>query len=279
MYFDNFISRMQNGDCGGRYLFYNENGKLIESGNLITDAITYAESENFIMEAYSVWNSSSEYKVSNAFRTDDSDSISRSNVFCFGSFSNNADGVKLFLKLKFKTPQYISKILCNPSCNNIATSSCDIHLKLSEQEIKKYTIHATGYNQLTTLENLNDMFYYDDLTGIVKTNTNQIQNIGKIEKIQIIANELENTKVRVALSIDSKSTYLKFNGTNWDKIQENDIINNGNTINEINNLTDQDFSSLNLTNKTLDFMICMETSDTTITPNIEKIIVTSINKE
>ena len=279
MYFDNFISRMQNGDCGGRYLFYNENGKLIESGNLITDAITYAESENFIMEAYSVWNSSSEYKVSNAFRTDDSDSISRSNVFCFGSFSNNADSVKLFLKLKFKTPQYISKILCNPSCDNIATSSCDIHLKLSEQEIKKYTIHATGYNQLTTLENLNDMFYHDDSIGIVKTNTNQIQNIGKIEKIQIVANELKDTKVRIALSTDSKHTYLKFNGTNWDDIQENDVINSGNTINEINDLTDQDFSSLNLTNKTLDFIICMETSDTTVTPNIEKIVVTSINKE
>ena len=118
----------------------------------------------------------------------------------------------MFLRLKFKTPQYISKVLCNPSNRDIATSNCDMHLKLSEQEIKKYTIHATGYNQLTTLENFNDMLYYNDSTGIIKTNINQIKNIGKIEKIQIIANELEDTKVRIALSIDSKHTYLKFNG-------------------------------------------------------------------
>ena len=57
------------GDCGGRYLFYDENGNLIESGNMITDTLTYAESENFIMEAYSVWNDSVSYKVSNAFNT------------------------------------------------------------------------------------------------------------------------------------------------------------------------------------------------------------------
>ena len=278
IYFNNFSSFTSNGDCGGRYLFYNKDGKLIESGNLITDALTYAESENFIMEAYSVWDSNPVYKVSNAFRTDNSKEIIAS-TFCFESFSNQADSAKLFLKLKFKTPQYISKIICNPAHYNIATSSCDIHLKLNEQEIKKYTIHAENYNQLTTLENFNDTYYYDNLTGVIKTNTNQIKDINKIEKIQIFANELENTKVKVALSVNSKSTYLKFNGTNWDTIQENDIINNGNTIDEINDLTYQDFSCLDLTNKTLDFIVCMETSDAIVTPNIKKIIVTSMNKE
>lgn len=231
------------------------------------------------MESSSVWNNSLTYKVSYAFRTDDSKNIIRTNEFCFKSFSNQAENAKVFLRLKFKTPQYISKVLCNPSNHDVATSKCDIHLKLNQQEIKKYTLYATEYNQLTTLENLNNMFYYDDSIGIIKTNTNQLQNIDKIEKIQIVANELENTKVRIALSTDFKNTYLKFNGTNWDDIQENDVINNGNTISEINDLTDQNFSSLNLTNKTLDFIICMETSDTTITPNIEKIIITSLNRE
>ncbi len=279
IYFDNFNSRDSNGNCGGRYLFYNEDGNLIESGNLITNNLTYAESENFIMESYSVWNNSPTYRVSYAFRTDDNKDIIRTNEFCFKSFLNQAENVKVFLRLKFKTPQYISKVLCNPSNRDVATSNCDVHLKLNEQETKKYTIYATSFNQLTTLENINDMFYYNDSIGIIKTNANQLQNIGKIEKIQIVANELEDTKVRVALSTDSKHTYLKFNGTNWDEVQENDVINNGNTINEINDLTDQDFSSLNLANKTLDFMICMETSDTIVTPSIEKIIIMSLNRE
>ena len=278
IYFDNFTSRIENGDCGGRYLFYDKDGKLIESGSVTTDNLTYAESENFIMQAYSVWKNDSKYKVSNAFRTDTSKGIIAS-TFCFGSFSNSADAAKLFLRLKFKTPQYISKILCNPSHNDVATSSCDVHLKLNEQEIKKYKIYANAYNKLTTLENFNDICYYDDSIGVIKTNTNQIKNINKIEKIQIIADELKDTKVKIALSVDSKNTYLKFNGTNWDTIQETDIINEGNTIDEINNLTYQDFFDLNLTNKTLDFIICMETSDVAVTPNIKKIVVTSISKE
>ena len=284
IYFDNFNSWRDDGSCGGRYLFYDKNGNLIESGNLITDTLTYAESENFIMEAYSVWDSNPIYKVSNAFRTDNSKEIIAPDIFCFGSFQDKVDNSKQFLKLKFKTPQYISKILCNPAIfykNHICTdtSNCDIHIKINNQDIKKFTIYANTYNQLTTLENFNDTCYYDNVTGIVKTNTNQLKNINKIEKIQIIADELKNTKVKVALSVDSKNTYLKFNGTNWNTIQENDIINNGNTINEINNLTYQDFSCLDLTNKTLDFIVCMETSDATVTPNIKKIIVTSMNKE
>ena len=283
IYFDNFNSLNNDGDCGGRYLFYNKDGNLIESGNIITDTLTYAESENFIMEAYSVWGNSTTFKVSNAFRTDISKEIIAT-PFVFGSFQDKIDNSKQFLKLKFKTPQYISKILCNPAAVDYSragtnTSNCDIHMKFNNQDIKKITIYANTHNQLTTLENFNDINYYDKLTGVIKTNTNQLKNISKIEKIKIIANELENTKVKIALSVDSKSTYLKFNGTNWDTIQENDIINNGNTINEINNLTYQDFSCLDLTNKTLDFIVCMETSDTTITPNIKKIIVTSMNKE
>ena len=283
IYFDNFNSLNNDGDCGGRYLFYNKDGNLIESGNIITDTLTYAESENFIMEAYSVWENSTTFKVSNAFRTDISKEIIAT-PFVFGSFQDKIDNSKQFLKLKFKTPQYISKILCNPAAVDYSragtnTSNCDIHMKFNNQDIKKITIYANTHNQLTTLENFNDINYYDKLTGVIKTNTNQLKNISKIEKIKIIANELENTKVKIALSVDSKSTYLKFNGTNWDTIQENDIINNGNTINEINNLTYQDFSCLDLTNKTLDFIVCMETSDATVTPNIKKIIVTSMNKE
>ena len=151
---------------------------------------------------------------------------------------------------------------------------------LNEEIIKSFDIETdTQFNIIQTLENFNDMLYYDNSIGIIKTNTNQIQNIDKIEKIQIIADELKDTKVKVALSVDSKNTYLKFDGTNWNTIQENDVINNGNTIDEINSLTYQDFFNLDLTNKTLDFIICMETFDATVTPNIKKIIVTSIDKK
>ena len=279
---NNFTTDLYN--AGGVYRFYDENGDLIESGKILNYTGIYAESENFIMESHDYWNHAGSveiFGIMNAFRTDLTKSVVpiSDNVYVTDSLTNNDQ----YALVKFKTQKKVSKIECNVRSryNNYSnTRSCTVNLMLNEEIVKSFNIETdTQFNIIQTLESFNNMSYYNDSIGIVKTNANQIQNIGNIEKIQIVANELENTKVRIALSTDSKNTYLKFNGTNWDNIPKNDVINNGNTINEINDLTDQDFSSLNLTNKTLDFMICMETSNTTITPSIEKIIITSINRE
>ena len=271
-------------NAGGIYRFYDENGDLIESGKILHYTGTYAESENFIMESYDYWTNSGTveiFGIMNAFRTDlEKSAIPTSDNEYVTNYLTNNDQYAL---VKFKTPKKVSKIECNIRsryANYPNTKSCTINLMLNDEIIKSFDIETdTQFNIIQTLENFNDMLYYDDSIGIVKTNTNQIQNIDKIEKIQIIADELKDTKVKIALSVDSKNTYLKFDGINWNTIQENDVINNGNTIDEINSLTYQDFFNLDLTNKTLDFIICMETSDTTVTPNIKKIIVTSMNKE
>ena len=279
---NNFTTDLYN--AGGVYRFYDENGNLIESGNILNYTGTHAESENFIMESYDYWNHAGSVEVfgiMNAFRTDLTKSAvpTSNNIYVTDYLANNDQ----YALVKFKTLKKVSKIECNTRSrysDYSNTRSCTVNLILGEETIKSFNVETdTQFNVIQTLENINDTLYYNNSTGVIKTNTNQIQNIYKIEKIRIVANELENTKIRVALSTDSKNTYLKFNGTNWDNIQENDIINNGNTINEINNLTYQSFSSLDLTNKTLDFIICMETSDATVTPNIKKIIVTSINRE
>ena len=277
---NNFIA-YDNQNAGGIYRFYDESGDLIESGEILNYTGKYAESENFIMESYDYWTLSGTieaYGIMNAFRTDLEKSVipTSDNMYVCNISENE------YASVKFKIPKKISKIECNPKSKYggyTHTDKCTVNLMLCGEIIKSYDVFVSSYNEVKVLENLNDMLYYDDSIGIVKTNTNQLKNINKIEKIQIIANELKNTKVKVALSVDSKNTYLKFNGTNWNTIQENDIINNGNTINEINNLTYQDFSCLDLTNKTLDFIVCIETSDATVTPNIKKIIVTSMNKE
>ena len=268
--------------AGGIFRFYDENDDLIESGEILNYTGTYAESENFIMESYDYLNSYpvEHLSIMNAFRTDIEKSVipSTGNLYITGVCNGNQ-----YASVKFKSSKKISKIECNinPANGYIPyTKSCILNLMYQNNIIKSINMESDGtHNVIDILENFNSIHYYNDSIGVIKTNTNQLQNINKIEKIKIVANELENTKVRIALSVNSKSTYLKFNGTNWDTIQENDIINNGNTINEINNLTYQDFSCLDLTNKTLDFIVCMETSDTTVTPNIKKIIVTSMNKE
>ena len=233
------------------------------------------------MESYSCYNNAKMFGIMNAFRTD----LEKSVIPTTANFFVCYLGESQYANIKFKVPQKISKIEFNLSPvfsqHHAQAKSCTMNLMFNEIIIESFDLESDNINnsiQILTSFN-SSLSYYNDSTGVIKTNTNQLQNINKIEKIKIVANELENTKVRIALSTDSKSTYLKFNGTNWDTIQENDIINNGNTINEINNLTYQDFSYLDLTNKTLDFIVCMETSDVTVTPNIKKIIVTSINKE
>ena len=140
--------------------------------------------------------------------------------------------------------------------------------------MKKISVNSLEpFNVIQNVYDFNPNFYHINEVGLIKTYTNQIKNVNNIEKIKIFANELQDTKFRIALSTNSNNTYLKFNDTNWDTIQENNIINNGNTIDEINSLTYQDFSYLDLTNKTLDFVIYMETLDSSVTPNIEKIEV------
>ena len=279
---NNFTTYNQN--AGGIFRFYDENGDLIESGKILHYTGTYAESENFIMESYDYWTKSGTVEtisIMNAFRTDlEKSAIPISdNMYVSNPLTNNDQ----YALVKFKTLKKVSKIECNIRsryANYSNTKSCTVNLMLNDEIIKSFDIETdTQFNIIQTLENFNDMLYYDDSIGIIKTSTNQIQNIDKIEKIQIIAGELKDTKVKIALSVDSKNTYLKFDGINWNTIQENDVINNGNTIDEINNLTYQDFFNLDLTNKTLDFIVCMETSNIAVTPNIKKIIVTSINKQ
>ena len=265
------------------FRFYDENENLIESGEILnyTQEGTYAESENFIMESYSCYNNAKMFGIMNAFRTD----LEKSVIPTTANFFVCHLGESQYANIKFKVPQKISKIEFNLSPvfsqHHAQAKSCTMNLMFNEIIIESFDLESDNINnsiQILTSFN-SSLSYYNDSTGVIKTNTNQLQNINKIEKIKIVANELENTKVRIALSTDSKSTYLKFNGTNWDTIQENDIINNGNTIDEINDLTYLELSILDLTNKTLDFIVCMETSDVTVTPSIKKIIVTSMNRE
>ena len=274
---NNFTTSDQN--AGGIFRFYDENGDLIESGNILSASGTRAESENFIMESYDYWTKTHDYNmfgIANAFRTDEEKSAQQVYQKLY-STEQYFDTKKAYASVKFKTFKKISKIEYNIKTVNyygVNTESCDINILFDGNIMKKISVNSLEpFNVIQNVYDFNPNFYHINEIGLIKTYTNQIKNVNNIEKIKISANELQDTKFRIALSTDSNNTYLKFNGTNWDTIKENDIINNGNTINEINSLTYQDFSYLDLTNKTLDFVIYMKTLDSSVTPNIEKIEV------
>ena len=276
IYFDNFNSWRDNGDCGGRYLFYDENGDLIQSGATITSSATYAETENFIINAYSVW--SDGYFPINAFTT-----YNRENPygtgFAFESFPDKVNNSAQFLQLKFKTPQKISKIICNPASSSTYTSNVDMHIKLCGEDLKMFNMKPLKNEHLFYFENFNDIKFYDNTNSIITTNLNQIQNINNIKKIEIDADQPDNTLIRFAISLDNKNTYLVYQSNSWVTVNESDIIINGNTFDELNTLQPIDFNDLNFTNKTLDIIVVMKTLDENITPFIKSIKVSSLIEE
>ena len=275
IYFNNFNSWHNDGDCGGRYLFYDENGKLIESGATITSSATYAETENFIINAYSAWSNS--YLPINAFTT-----YGRKDpygtTFALGSFADKVDNSAQFLQLKFKTPQKISKILCNPA-HITHTSNVDMYIKLCGENLKMFNLKPLNYDHLIYCENFNDIKFYDNINGVIATNLNQIQNISNIKKIEIDADQPNNTLIKFAISLDNKNTYLVYQSNSWVTINKSDVIINGNTFGELNTLQPIDFNGLNFTNKTLDIIVMMKTLDENITPSIKSIKVSSLIEE
>ena len=79
---------------------------------------------------------------------------------------------------------------------------------------------------------------------------------------------------------DSNQNFYKFNFTsdNWELIDETEIINSGNTSNELESLTREQCSKLDLINKTLDVVAVLKTNDKTVTPKLSTILIKSSYK-
>ena len=115
---------------------------------------------------------------------------------------------------------------------------------------------------------------------IVKTNLNQLTNLNNFLSIQFNENNPNNTEIRYALSNDSNQNFYKFNFIldDWELIQEAEIINSGNTSDELESLTRDQCLKLNLINKTLDIIAVLKTNDRKVTPRLSTVLVKSSYK-
>lgn len=182
------------------------------------------------------------------------------------------------------------------STNNFST----IALYDSYNEVEHYfedPIYLTiGESQSTSIVDSKDQifipFFSNDekteikLLAITKPNyitnsdetieTTIINNIKQIDGLVESSIEYElkdNTEIRIALSIDGKTTYKYFDGNNWLTCTDKKLVKNneGMTPNTFFNLTENDYKKLITKTSDIDVLVSLYTKDSNNTPKIKSI--------
>ena len=205
-----------------RILFYDQDGNLFESGDVISNNISDGETENFKVTYDGVSYSPEYYPAYVVSTTTYKDIIQSFYAYWGSSLSSQAD----LLTIEFKTIKQISKIkFCTFFGNNpkrgYSLNIYDIFgNKLSYDGYDtSFTIHE--YDTKIPIYNINEV-------GIVETTINtNIQEIQTVRSINVDYEMPDETEIRMALSNDDRNTYKIFDGSNWITIDKNDVVNNG----------------------------------------------------
>ena len=275
---NNFNNYSSNG-ASGRFRFYDENGNLIESGNLISQTDTRCETDNFIVTCSTTYNNSYNYYLPyDAIRTDKG--IIDKDYSMYVSTNSQSP----FFKVEFKNPVSIGRIewvrRIDGLDNNVGT--------LSQTTSANFTINYIGDDSITKTYTLsgsdceiaeqtflpykgNKMRYYLNEAS-AETDINIFSTSDQIIKIvDVDYVEDTNTKIRFAFTNDG-SNYKVFKSSSWQAINVSDVITNGNTADEIKALTYKDLNQLRNGNG-LSILVKMKTNNEEKTPIIRKISV------
>ena len=108
---------------------------------------------------------------------------------------------------------------------------------------------------------------------IETTIANNIKQIDSIIKSSIEYELKVDTEIRIALSIDGKTTYKYFDGNNWLTCTNKNLVKNnqGMTPNVFFNLTENDYKKLITTTSDIDVLVSLYTKDSNNTPKIKSI--------
>lgn len=253
------------GDGGGLFRFYNEYGTLIESGATVTNNIKTAETDNFILEASSIWvNNQSRYVVLNGFTTETVKNLTNGTMLC-DPVSVGSPGKDQYIKLTFKEPKLISKIEYFTTCTNGSTGISTPRQDMTFVDIlgneKTFVLSSDARNKLQKIEfkdlNANRKYVVNEIASSIY----RIENFNKVSKMSVDFIEKENTKIRIGFSFDK---------INWVKIQNNSYIGINSVINEGNKLDEIDFFP-KTTNQLAYLKIELITADKNVSSKLKKI--------
>ena len=147
--------------CCGWFDFYDENLELIECGNVITSNLTNAETDNFLVESSSTYSSAflPLYAINNYSKN------------YYAGVSHNND----YLKITFKQPRYITKIITSIKCEPYAQNDCDINLIYEDDTTYTYNIASESLYEVITLDELLELYKINEIQSL-KTTVNNFTN-------------------------------------------------------------------------------------------------------
>ena len=108
---------------------------------------------------------------------------------------------------------------------------------------------------------------------IETTIANNIKQIDSVVESSIEYELKDNTEIRIALSIDGKTTYKYFDGSNWLTCTDKNLVKNnqGMTPNVFFNLKENDYKKLITTTCDIDVLVSLYTKNSNNTPKIKSI--------
>lgn len=148
-----------------------------------------------------------------------------------------------------------------------------------------YEDDATNFSVGTTTITNSNYFYETsglevfktypvDTVGTVETNDNShFTDIYQIESITTTQSVPTNTDLRYALSFDGRTTYKSYKSGLWTDVDATTIMTDGMTKDELEALGEVDYSVAITDTGTLDILVGMITTDSTVSPSISNITV------
>ena len=209
--------------------FYDTNGKLIliDFSNLISSTNTHSESTEYIVT------SSGSYDVNHypyqAFHIGNKNLNLNISHLGYGWSPATWHVISSdFLKIEFKSPQYISKIeILHSYCNIVAIDTMDYNIEFNDGIIKIYNFKSNGkfstisdstmdsfsWNQDTLDSLFSELKFdkskqiYDSNIGLIENlDTNNFRNIpiDKFEKLKVLYTKPLSTILNCIVSFDKK---------------------------------------------------------------------------
>ena len=299
--FYNFVELSGSTGTAINVRFYDIKGKLILidfSNPMQASTSKYCENSEYIVTSYDSY--SDNYYPHQAFHTSNKN-LNLNFPYIGRAWIPATQHATLndFLKIKFKFPQYISKIEILHSYSDFyAIDTVDYDVEFDNKTIKTYHFKSNGtfspienstmnnfaWNQNTLDSLFSELQFdkskqiYDSNIGLVETlDTNNFRNVSKdsVEKLKVLYIKPVNTLISCLISFNRKQTWKTFNGNSWIEISDtsaNNMILNCMDIEVLNSLNKNKLLDGGFTGD-LDFKIAMKTNDKNKTPSVTKIYI------
>lgn len=219
----------------GKVRFYDRNGNLIESGDVISKGLQASETEN-IKVSVNVNAYSSAYYPINLIDT----SLVQTDKYFLTRTKSNVSIEFTFKKIV----ESISKIEYVPyPANNGKVKDFTIDVYNESGTITQtYTALTSATCKEVKSIITNELINYYTIgsyQSVITTDETSIKNINRIVKIEVVHDEPENTTIRYLISTDNRNTWKIYKNGQWieiDDLSDESIINNGMNKDELESI-------------------------------------------